>query len=340
MKKYIYLAMLVLCSGLVLAVNVTLNCDWYDNTCPNNTSGYLRMNNLSANFTNGHAQLMNDTGTNYSAVLCCNASTYDYLRDSGSNKAVFVRLANTTNSHIQAPNMTNYPHVAYFKTAASYTTCSYTESSCPTGYQCIYSMEGDGQNYTNAHIARCGYYPNQVCCRITENVTTGNTTEEPTSGGGGGGAYEPPECALGEVLFNGECVDMSDVNCTWSFDKNTYDINETVRFMFECPGYEGRYYTVEWMNANYTVFGTDSGLVGETNEVEWMFDDEIDGILRLKISDRIETKQPYEVTGGFDVKSTLDEAGLWLVAFVVLVIIGGYMVYMGIKIRKKKRRLK
>lgn len=344
MKKLILVGFIVclVFAGFVTATNITLNCDWYADTCSSDKIDYLKMDNYTGELNNTHAQLVNFTATNYSYHLCCNSSPTDYLKSDGARTTIMARLWNVTDTHVEEPAQSNYNFTVDIKTAiAGYPICTYSEAGCPDGFSCMYSLESDDtSNRTNAHIGDCNSYVNQVCCRIYQNITTGGT-----GGGGFTGSIVAPlpipedaQCDYDEVYFENECLNEFAVNCKFYFSKMSYQPNETAVFTFECPDFAGRTYELEWYNSNFEIIGLNKGYVGAINTENFTYYNELDGTVRLKMSNGLTVYKKFYFREGVNWTALLRGSGLYIVAFIILIIIGLAMFNTKKSIENKKRK--
>jgi len=332
---------------MALATNMTIDCDWYDATCPSGSSGYLRMNNASANFTNGHAQLMNASGTNYTSIMCCNSSPSDRLIPTGKTVIPFINLYSEDNSHIEEPGQSNYNYTAEFKTSASYASCAWTNTSCADGFNCIYSLDSDtAGDKTNAHISACGVYTAQVCCMLVDNSTVGGTYSP--GGPGGPVAYSIFDsgsienflgCADGEIVVDGECASELDTTCSWGFDKNVYEVNETITFTFYCPDHVGRVWSAEVFTNEAVVARDYYGPIKQANRIEFVESEPFEGVLVLNIDEHILIASPYRVRGSFDILAAIAEVK-WMIMFGVFIIMLSLLLFKVYKNINKKKRIR
>ena len=159
-------AVLILCSVAVSAIPMSgdqLDCAIRPTACISGETPLLYLYNMSANYSNSHAQLINYTGTKYPAVLCCNSTTNPI--GNSSTGTPFLYLSKTTNSHVQSPDRSfgmNYSYPVFISsTAMPQPYCVLSAGSCPTNYTCLISLH----NETNTHVAGCvGGYSQKLCC--------------------------------------------------------------------------------------------------------------------------------------------------------------------------------
>lgn len=117
-----------------------------------------------SNTSNSHTMLINDTSnTKYPVMLCCNSSAHPV--GNLSNGTLFAYLSSSNNSHTQEAMRvglaTNYTFPVFISSSLPQPTCGLYDTSCPTGYTCLFSM----WNRTNSHVGPCvGGYTNLLCC--------------------------------------------------------------------------------------------------------------------------------------------------------------------------------
>lgn len=102
---------------------------------------------------NGHAGLWNET--NYSYDVCVPGKRGS--RDCDGNNTI-IKLAQVVNSHVGIEGNTTYSTPVCFENFL----CG-AKDACDVQEMCIVSVS----NMTNAHVADCGVYPLQVCCKST-----------------------------------------------------------------------------------------------------------------------------------------------------------------------------
>ena len=149
---------------LVALASADLSCT-VGTSCSDTT--ILRLENDSGGYQNAHAQLPGYGS--YDNYLCCSSSTQTVGISCTAPKSSYVlRLSNETNAHVQDAYNDSisiiYNNVSCISgTGTNF--CTLSETSCPSGYECLASIAGtEGNNYTNAHIADCSYYSLKVCC--------------------------------------------------------------------------------------------------------------------------------------------------------------------------------
>ncbi len=133
----------------------------------------LYLENETGGHWNAHAQLV--TEGSYAYSVCCNSSVGNLSNSSCSDVAV-LKLSDTTNAHVQAGNHSGageYSESACLSSVLQNGSieCIYTNSACGSDYECLASIassEPGDDNMTNAHIADCGRYQKNVCCRHAE----------------------------------------------------------------------------------------------------------------------------------------------------------------------------
>ena len=143
------------------AIGADLNCYISNNTCDEATLLYMK--NDSNGYNNAHAQLVNATNL-YDYRLCCNSTLQSINESCGT---AYLRLSNITNAHVQDASQSftvNYNYSACISGNGTIL-CDVISGTCPAPYECLLSIaSGESNNYTNAHIAECGYYQLSVCC--------------------------------------------------------------------------------------------------------------------------------------------------------------------------------
>ncbi|MDO8556438.1 MAG: hypothetical protein Q7R96_04680, partial [Nanoarchaeota archaeon] len=155
MNKTILLSILVIISSLqVTASTATITAS----TCPGGSDTLLKISSL----TNAHAELYNQN--NYAYNVCSPFTLPGATRTCDGNNQI-ITLSGITNAHVG--NNYNTP-VCYGNLACSIE----TGTTCPSSDTCLFSISA----LTNAHVAQCGFYNNQVCC----SSATGTTDNYPT----------------------------------------------------------------------------------------------------------------------------------------------------------------
>jgi hypothetical protein len=173
-----------LCSGASFECAIRASCN-------SNETLLIRLNSSESGAApnNSHAQLANYSGDAYSHEVCCWTTGSITLNNSciGTSTAV-LSLFDTTNSHVQAANMSGYVYDACINYTASTLTCEYPDTSCSAGYTGILSIastEAADGNLTNAHVADFNLYQRKVCCAFPSanppTVSLANITPYPTA---------------------------------------------------------------------------------------------------------------------------------------------------------------
>jgi len=109
--------------------------------------------------TNSHASLAS-SDSDYPYSICCSAEGLSNSCTS-SNSEIIARLATEQNSHISQSSFENYTIPICLSSDDSEVSCEY-KSSCSQDEACLFSMSTP----SNSHIAKCGFYPIQVCCSL------------------------------------------------------------------------------------------------------------------------------------------------------------------------------
>jgi len=136
-----------------LSCSMTTSCDYTD---------IFHMSNE----TNAHAELNNNS--NYAYEVCCyDPSGFSLGTSCSGDYETLLHLSNQTNAHAEQNNESNYSFNVCINSNSSGLNCSY-EPSCSEYDTCVASISSS----TNAHVARCGYYDTQICCRFTNEAPT------------------------------------------------------------------------------------------------------------------------------------------------------------------------
>ena len=136
-----------------LSCSMTTSCDYTD---------IFHMSNE----TNAHAELNNNS--NYAYEVCCyDPSGFSLGTSCSGDYETLLHLSNQTNAHAEQNNESNYSFNVCINSDSSGLNCSY-EPSCSEYDTCVASISSS----TNAHVARCGYYDTQICCRFTNEAPT------------------------------------------------------------------------------------------------------------------------------------------------------------------------
>jgi len=120
--------------------------------------------------TDSHAQLVNNSGYNYS--VCCRDAAGNATISSGCSGSYPYQYQNISNlnkvnnSHAELANYSNYPHKVCINTTDGYLFCYYA-SSCDAYETCLLTF----YNYSNSHIGSCGVSGGiKVCCNLDECI--------------------------------------------------------------------------------------------------------------------------------------------------------------------------
>jgi hypothetical protein len=150
-----------------------LQCFFIQNTsCPSGSARLIGIENDTHNgYINAHAQ--NNTNHTYNYSICCNTTNISVAisGDCPGNTTV-IRLSNsTTNAHVAIGNYTSYNVTACLGSSWKRVYCYYSTAVCSIGYECVMGLAGsEGTNTSNAHVADCSSYTQNVCCALVNNV--------------------------------------------------------------------------------------------------------------------------------------------------------------------------
>jgi hypothetical protein len=134
----------------------------------------LRLQNSTGGTTNAHAQLINDTGTNYTNTLYCK---HDAYTTSNSGGTTFLGISNTTNAHAENPTYGGYSFGANINfDGDSIPEYISIRDTCQVDEICMLSIQNDTGGDGNAHVAECSYYTNKVCLSVGEDETNPSVT--------------------------------------------------------------------------------------------------------------------------------------------------------------------
>jgi len=179
----------------------TFNCTIRTSSCNANETPLVYLNSSESGNApnNSHAMLANYSGALYPYVVCCWTDAFRTLSNTcGGNGIAVLRLNQTTDSHVEAGNMTTaiYPFKACLNVTSGNITCEYPTSTCSAGYSPVLSIAssdtGDG-NLTNAHIGDYALYNRKTCCAV--------------------GGQNPPTIAYTNISPNGTATTRQDLEC-------------------------------------------------------------------------------------------------------------------------------
>jgi len=148
MKKIcllISLVILVFLANTLSSSAYSLNCSVVENS---SCTGVMILNLTSDE--NAH---VDPTGGH---TICCEG--VDGL-GTGNKITTFLWLSDTANAQVQNSSSVAYPYTANILSSTPIN-CTYG-ASCGSTYTCLASIS----DWTNAHIAKCSYYPTKICCR-------------------------------------------------------------------------------------------------------------------------------------------------------------------------------
>ena len=127
---------------------------------------------------NAHAGTV--TGSSYPYIVCC--SGVDGLGNSCSGYySRVLRLSSSDNAHVEHKDNTNYGTIVCISGPASGVDCTYSLTSCPSGYVGLASVSSTDTYFTNAHVGDYNAYSNKVCCKVPPPITTTTTTTTTTT---------------------------------------------------------------------------------------------------------------------------------------------------------------
>lgn len=200
----------------------------------------------AAALTNAHAAVPGESS--YPYFLCCTDSVSTLggacTGVQGVDYDVVVNLAAQTNAHAQQNDQTSYSEQACLSSSPSIQVdCQNVQgpdcSSLGTDYACLLSLS----SATNAHIAQCGHYNTQVCCKVLGD----NTPPEATVTINGGSAGTSDTDVILDLTFDDPESGIADPGCQFSNDGVTYSPLET------CPTILQKAWTLDDVDGLKTV---------------------------------------------------------------------------------------
>ena len=151
-------------------------------TCPVGSARLIGLENDTHNgYNNSHVQ--NNSFNTYNYSICCNNTNASItINSTCPGNATVIKLNSSTNAHVEIGNNSNYSISVCLGSSWKRVFCNYPTTSCSSGYTCIMSMAGsEGTNSSNAHVAGCGYYSQNVCCALVNNAPTRPTLYYPAN---------------------------------------------------------------------------------------------------------------------------------------------------------------
>lgn len=107
---------------------------------------------------NSHAA---DCSTYLYKVCCDFAAASLTTANCTSDQVGIINLNKISNSHVEFYGLQNYPyHVCVNQTVNQTISCA-VKQSCNINEACVASLYSS----TNSHVAQCGYYSNNICCK-------------------------------------------------------------------------------------------------------------------------------------------------------------------------------
>jgi len=185
-KAFFTMEILILLAIAFIATNTyaTISCA-PSASCSDTAILYVK--NDTGGYENAHAQNVS-IGT-YAYSICCNADSIGETVGTGCSDfgaATFLRLADTTNSHVEVPSLSNYANTACISVTNRILACNNYSGSCPAQTYCIASIASSelaDNNLTNAHVdASCSEYDMKICCSYSNSPPIMNTTRTSPDG--------------------------------------------------------------------------------------------------------------------------------------------------------------
>jgi hypothetical protein len=191
MKKALRIILLVFLSAAFIALYASaandIQCYFLNSTtCPSPTYRLMGYRNDTNGTSNAHVQ--NNSFATYNSICCNNSNTSVNITTACPGNVTVVRLANSTSSHVETANNSNYLNTsACLGSNVTQVRCVYNYSigTCPAGYACILTMaSSESSNNTNAHIGNCTKYNQTVCCGLGNSAPAKPTLLTPSNNNG------------------------------------------------------------------------------------------------------------------------------------------------------------
>jgi len=171
LKQLLYVLIVLLCSGIVLAASLTGDCVFTADACADGSSIV---------FYAGAASNTHLFHTSSDVNVCCPGTGLGYFTsvDCTAAKATFIGDdSDAGGTHVSATIAGDYDTpVCITSTLADITACTYSDSVCDNdnGYYCVARVDAA----TNSHISNCGdaNFGTRVCCKVT--VACGGEEDE------------------------------------------------------------------------------------------------------------------------------------------------------------------